>query len=70
MSEAARPGGGVILAVPQHPFLWSDFDEKAHHVRRYRRGELEQKTEKAGMRVVFWPPVGSYVGERKRIGKL
>ena len=57
MSEAARRGGGVILAVPQHPFLWSDFDEKAHHVRRYRRGELEQKTEKAGMRVVF---SGSY----------
>jgi SAM-dependent methyltransferase len=53
MHRAIRPGGGVILAVPQHPWLWSDTDEIALHVRRYRRGELERKAETAGFRVLF-----------------
>jgi len=53
MRDTVVPGGGLILAVPQHPFLWSDTDQKAHHVRRYRRGELESKVEAAGLRVRF-----------------
>ena len=50
---AIRPGGGAILAVPQHPMLWSALDERVHHVRRYRRGELERKARAAGFRVLF-----------------
>jgi SAM-dependent methyltransferase len=46
-------GGGVIIAVPQHPALWSISDEVAHHQRRYKRGELEQKLSTAGFRIVF-----------------
>jgi SAM-dependent methyltransferase len=57
MRDAIVPGGGIILAVPQHPSLWSDVDERAHHVRRYCRGELEEKLESVGMKVVF---SGSY----------
>jgi SAM-dependent methyltransferase len=57
MHAALRPGGGVAIAVPQHPWLWSAADEAAHHVRRYRRGELEAKLETAGFRVLF---SGSY----------
>jgi SAM-dependent methyltransferase len=57
MRDAIAPGGGAVLTVPQHPFLWSDFDEKAHHARRYRRGELENKLEQAGMTIRF---SGSY----------
>jgi SAM-dependent methyltransferase len=53
MHNAIRPGGGVVLAVPQHPFLWSEFDEVSHHARRYRRGELESKLADAGFDVVF-----------------
>jgi hypothetical protein len=53
MYEAIRPGGGVVLAVPQHPFLWSEFDEVSHHERRYRRGEMESKLAKAGFEIVF-----------------
>jgi SAM-dependent methyltransferase len=50
---ACRTGGGVILAVPQHPSLWSPADEAAHHVRRYQRGELEKKLVGNGFEVLF-----------------
>src|SRR5256885_5971524 len=38
---ATRPGGGVIIAVPQHPWMWSRADDVAFHQRRYAKGELE-----------------------------
>ena len=57
MYRALRADGGVLLAVPQHPWLWSGSDEYARHVRRYRRGELEHKVRAAGFRVLF---SGSY----------
>lgn len=39
MRRAVRPGGCVVLTVPQHEWLWSSVDEQAHHVRRYGRRE-------------------------------
>ena len=48
--RALRPGGGVLLSVPQHQFLWSKSDEISLHKRRYRRGELESKCRKAKLR--------------------
>ncbi|MBB5209162.1 class I SAM-dependent methyltransferase [Chiayiivirga flava] len=51
--RAVRPGGGVVLTVPQHPWLWSVQDDIAHHVRRYRRGEPESRLAEAGFKVVF-----------------
>jgi SAM-dependent methyltransferase len=53
MHAAVRPGGGIILTVPQHPSLWSATDEAAHHVRRYRRGEMEAKAQGVGFEIVF-----------------
>ncbi len=53
MYGAVRPGGGIVLTVPQHPWLWSNTDERALHARRYRRGELERKVRAAGLRVLF-----------------
>jgi SAM-dependent methyltransferase len=50
--RATRRGGGVILTVPQHPWLWSVDDEYGEHVRRYRRGELQAKVRAAGFDVV------------------
>ncbi|TLM63133.1 MAG: class I SAM-dependent methyltransferase [Deltaproteobacteria bacterium] len=51
--RALRPGGGVILTVPQHRWLWSRNDENACHVRRYERAELSRKLAAAGLRVVY-----------------
>ncbi len=51
--NALMPGGGFIASVPQHPALWSEADEAAHHVRRYRRGELESKLSSTGFQVLF-----------------
>jgi SAM-dependent methyltransferase len=53
MYDAIKPGGGIILTVPQHAWLWSDMDVYAHHKRRYSRRELKSKAENAGFRVVY-----------------
>lgn len=52
MHRALRPGGSLLLTVPQHPFLWSEYDVRAHHVRRYTAGELRQKLARAGFGIV------------------
>lgn len=51
--RAVKPGGGILLSVPQHPFLWSRADEIACHKRRYRRSELAAKARDAGFDVLF-----------------
>ncbi len=52
MYQAIRPQGGIILTVPHHPWLWSQADDYAHHVRRYRCQELIIKVKQAGVQVV------------------
>jgi SAM-dependent methyltransferase len=53
MRAATRNDGGIIIAVPQHPWLWSRADVVAYHQRRYRRGELEAKLRASGFEVSF-----------------
>ncbi|MBI5321111.1 class I SAM-dependent methyltransferase [Bradyrhizobium sp.] len=53
LREATRRGGGVILTVPQHRWLWSEADVRAHHQRRYESGELETKLGRNGFEVLF-----------------
>jgi SAM-dependent methyltransferase len=59
MFRTVRSGGGVIISVPQHPWLWSAGDDFAHHKRRYRRRELVAKVRGAGFVPV---QVTSFVG--------
>jgi SAM-dependent methyltransferase len=51
LHRATRPGGGLMLTVPQHPWLWGSADEAGHHQRRYRRSDLVRKVEAAGFAV-------------------
>ncbi len=53
LRAATRTGGGTIIAVPQHPWLWSRADDIAHHRRRYRGRELEYKLLRNGFEVMF-----------------
>ena len=51
MFNAAQPGGGLLVTVPQHRFLWSASDDYAMHQRRYARAELRKKVESAGWQI-------------------
>lgn len=50
--KAARPGGVLILTVPQHQWLWSEVDVYSQHERRYSASALHGIIEAAGFRVV------------------
>lgn len=52
MRAALRPGGLVVVSVPQHRWMWSAADDYAHHVRRYTARELRAKVETAGFEVL------------------
>lgn len=47
-----KPGGRIFIFVPALRWLKGRFDERVGHVRRYVKGELEQKCRWAGFRVI------------------
>jgi hypothetical protein len=51
MFDAVQSGGGLLVTVPQHPFLWSASDQYAMHQRRYNCTELRRKVESAGFQI-------------------
>jgi SAM-dependent methyltransferase len=51
MLAALRPGGALVLSVPQHPWLWTEIDAWSGHKRRYRRPELVARLRGAGFQV-------------------
>lgn len=53
IQQALKPGGRLILTVPQYQFLWGNLDEFVHHRRRYSRKELLRKLESAGFQVNY-----------------
>jgi SAM-dependent methyltransferase len=52
LRSAVVPGGGVLITVPHHRWLWSEFDVRVRHVRRYSRRELLDKVTGAGLEVL------------------
>ena len=46
------PGGCLCIWVPSYEFLYSEFDRKLGHVRRYRKRQLEADVRLAGYEVV------------------
>jgi SAM-dependent methyltransferase len=51
-ARVLRPRGWVILTVPAFPSLWSERDQRAAHLRRYRRGGLTALLGEASFDVV------------------
>jgi ubiquinone/menaquinone biosynthesis C-methylase UbiE len=51
MYRAVKPGGGVLITVPQHPWLWSQGDVHAKHERRYVRKGFAAQVRAAGFRI-------------------
>jgi SAM-dependent methyltransferase len=50
--RTAKPGGIVLLTVPQHAWLWSAADEYAHHQRRYTKAALLSQLRATGFEIV------------------
>jgi SAM-dependent methyltransferase len=53
LREALAPGGRLMLTVPAHQYLWSYFDEAAHHCRRYSSRDIRARLTEAGFEVEF-----------------
>ena len=70
MYRAVRQGGGILLAVPQHSFLWSRIDEYSRHIRRYSRSELKAKVERAGFKTLRTTSFVSLLLPLMLIGRL
>ena len=51
MSESLRPGGVLIVTVPQHPFLFGPADVSARHERRYTAAGLDAQLTRLGLRL-------------------
>lgn len=52
LHEVLRPGGTLIVFSPAFEALYSEFDRKVGHYRRYRRQELVDRFEAAGFDIV------------------
>jgi glycosyltransferase involved in cell wall biosynthesis len=47
-----RPGGRIVIFVPAFEGLYSDFDRRVGHRRRYRRSQLVEVVDRADLRIV------------------
>jgi SAM-dependent methyltransferase len=56
LHEALASGGALVVSVPAHPWLWSDFDIASHHERRYEDVDLRSKLSRAGFTTEFLSP--------------
>lgn len=52
LAGALRPGGGLLITVPQHQWLWSAADDYACHYRRYTKRDLHAKIRNAGFDIL------------------
>jgi SAM-dependent methyltransferase len=52
LRTATRSGGGLLVTVPQYPWLWSPADDYGRHRRRYTKREIEDKIAGAGFTIV------------------
>ncbi len=50
--KVLKDDGTLLIFVPAFNFLYSNFDKRVGHYRRYRKEPLEEKVKKAGFKVV------------------
>ncbi|MDF1745060.1 MAG: class I SAM-dependent methyltransferase [Gimesia sp.] len=50
-AETLVDDGGIILTVPAYPLLYSDWDRKLGHFRRYTKSQFRKHAEQAGLKV-------------------
>ena len=64
IKEKIAPDGRLVLFVPAHPVLYSSFDKRIGHFRRYTKPELIQKVEQSGFVVTtceYFDSLGYFV---------
>ena len=59
--ESLRPQGRIVLTVPGHMFLFSDWDRQLQHHRRYGHKALANALERCGFDVVERTHIFSFV---------
>jgi 2-polyprenyl-3-methyl-5-hydroxy-6-metoxy-1,4-benzoquinol methylase len=52
LRDVLRPGGRICVFVPAFEGLYSDFDRRIGHRRRYRRSQLVAAFDQAGFRII------------------
>jgi SAM-dependent methyltransferase len=52
LAAATRPGGGLLVTVPQYEWLWSGADDYGGHRRRYTKREIDEKIVKSGLELL------------------
>ncbi len=51
IARRLKPGGAILLTVPQYPWMWSGHDVANHHHRRYVKATLKAAIAQAGLRI-------------------
>lgn len=51
-----KPGGHLLVTVPAHPSLWSEFDVLSAHCRRYTEEDLRTKLAASGLEIIRSSP--------------
>jgi len=55
-----KPGGRTLLAVPAHPILWGEHDERFGHFRRYYLRDFQNLVKRAGLSILKISYMQSY----------
>jgi SAM-dependent methyltransferase len=51
IARRLKPGGTILLTVPQYPWMWSGHDVANHHHRRYVKATLKGAIARAGLKL-------------------
>jgi 2-polyprenyl-3-methyl-5-hydroxy-6-metoxy-1,4-benzoquinol methylase len=53
IAQRLRPGGTILITVPQYPWMWSGHDVANHHFRRYTKATLRKAVSDAGLNLTM-----------------